>query len=498
MIVQLNNTMKTFGNLNHRQAGILLPISCLPGPHGIGDLGQCAYDFIDITHQAGFRIWQILPLNPSSDENSPYTPYSSFAGDEIYISLDLLLKWGLLESIDPLEYSHHHIQYDKVRQYKHQYLQKAYHQFKVNPIFLNEYHEFLKHAYWLDDYAQFMALNNKNNHTLWITWSKQDQDHPDYTELSDEIEYIKFIQFIFIKQFYLLKEYAHRHHISIMGDMPIYVGLDSSDVYHHRQCFLLNEDYTPQYISGASPDYFSDDGQLWNHPIYDWDYLKKTDYKFWVDRLKWNNAIFDILRIDHFRAFDTYWRVPYGEKTARNGEWILGPSYDFFDSIYRQLPDLNLIVEDLGDLREEVGQLRDLYHLLGMRIIQYSFGENEEKEDFAIHEHCVAYSGTHDNSPLVGWYDSLREDEKIRIENIMKRWNYQGTIPQQVLERTFDCKARIAIVMLQDILDYDETTRLNFPGTQGDPNWCWKLIELDSYRSQISRIQKLLKNTNRL
>lgn len=490
--------MKTFGNLNKRQAGILLAMSSLPGNHGIGDMGACAYEFIDISHKMGFKIWQMLPLNPSSDGDSPYSPYSSYAGDEIYISLDRLVEWQLLKPVKTYLKDAMNVDYKRVRKFKRKQLLKAFQTFKAKNSFKEEYDAFVKEAAWLDDYSNFMALNKANQGKPWLKWPANDQKLEARGDIED-IDYHKFIQFIFIKQFKELKEYAHRQGMILMGDLPIYVGHDSADVYNNRNCFMLDKNNQPLYISGASPDYFSEDGQLWNHPLYNWDYLKKDNYRYWVDKLKWNNAMFDVLRIDHFRAFDTYWQVPFGEKTARNGKWIEGPSYNFFDAVLKQIPDLNIIVEDLGELRPEVHKLRDHYNLMGMRIIQYSFGPNEAKEGYRIPEHCIAYSGTHDNDPLKGWYHDLGKQGQKEIKGIIRRWNYpESKAYQRVLHRTFACEAKVAICQVQDILDYDSKFRLNLPGTEGEPNWCFKLANLTAYRKKISRVNKLLKACNRI
>ncbi|MGN1182312.1 MAG: 4-alpha-glucanotransferase [Faecalibacillus sp.] len=485
--------------LDERQAGVLLPLFSLPGRHGIGDLGQCAYDFIEQSAQAGFSIWQILPMNPSSAGNSPYTPYSSFAGDEIYISLDLLTQWGFIDDVPSFHQDENRINYPAVRQYKGKYLREAFASFKKdNSEYIDEYNTFVKGAFWLDCYARYMALKEANEGLSWVDWNDEDQDIQGSNEgLEDDIEYMKFLQFIFIKQFNLLKIHAHQYGISIMGDLPLYVGHDSADVYEFRECFQLDNKYDPLFVSGASPDYFSEDGQLWGHPLYDWDYLKKTNYDFWIRRLKWNNEIFDILRVDHFRAFDTYWSIPYGDKTARNGQWIEGPAYDFLDSVYKQLPELTMIVEDLGELREEVHELRDHYHLLGMRVMQFSFGPSEEKIGFKMPEHCVVYTGTHDNATLKEWYDDY--GDKKRIQDIMKKLKMEDeTVPEQVLHYTLSCDSVIAVIPVQDLLGYDKETRINLPGTVGDQNWSYKLTSLKDYKNHLEIIKDLLKETNRL
>lgn len=485
--------------LTERQAGVLLPLFSIPGRHGIGDMGKEAYDFIETSAQAGFSIWQMLPMNPSSAGNSPYTPYSSFAGDEIYISLDLLTEWGLIDEVPPFHQDNCKVDYHAVRKFKEKYLKQAFQSFKKdNSEFIDEYNTFIQGAFWLDSYARYMALKEANEGLSWVDWNDEDQDiHGSNEGLEDDIEYIKFLQYIFIKQFNLLKIHAHSFGLSIMGDLPLYVGHDSADVYEFRECFQLDDKYDPLFISGASPDYFSKDGQLWGHPLYNWDYLKETNYDFWIRRLKWNNEIFDILRVDHFRAFDTYWSVPYGEKTARNGKWIEGPSYDFLDSVYKQLPELNMIVEDLGELREEVHELRDHYDLLGMRVMQFSFGWAEEQEGFKMPEHCVVYTGTHDNATLKEWYDDL--DDKKRIQDIMKKFKMNDeTVYQQVLHHTLNCESIIAVIPVQDLLGYGKEARINLPGTVGDQNWSYKLTSLDDYKNHLESIKALLKDTKRL
>ena len=342
-----------------------------------------------------------------------------------------------------------------------------------------------------------MALNKANEGLPWVDWNDEDQNIKGSNEgLEAEIDYIQFLQYIFVKQFNLLKIHAHQKGISIMGDLPLYVGDDSADVYEYRKCFQLDDKFYPKFVSGASPDYFSKDGQLWGHPLYDWDYLKKTRYNFWIKRLKWNNEIFDILRVDHFRAFDTYWSVPYGSATAREGKWIEGPSYHFLDSVYKQLPKLNMIVEDLGELRPQVHELRDHYDLLGMKVMQFSFGEDERKVKYKIPQHCVVYTGTHDNATLKQWYEEL--DDKERMKEIMKGLGYTGeNLVEDMLAYTLECDAVISIIPLQDLLGYGQEARINLPGTVGPHNWSYKLTSFDDYQNQIQIIQKTLKKAKR-
>ncbi len=478
-----------------------MPIFSLPGRHGIGDLGESSYEFVEFLKASGFKIWQILPLNPSSDANSPYTPYSSYAGDEIYISLEQLVKDGLLDDVVEFNEEACSVDYEKVRSFKDAYLRLAFSRFKLldDAKIKHDFHQFQNEAFWLGEYASFMAINRFMGRVPWTEWPKDVNSNLNMINLQDERTYQRFIQFLFYRQFDRLKEWAHRHEVSIMGDIPFYVGLDSADVFFNRDEFLINESDEALYVSGASPDYFTDEGQLWGHPIYNWNHLRKTNYRFWMDRIKWNSRVFDILRIDHFRAFDTYWQIPAKDKTARNGKWVEGPGSDFFKVAYSQIPKLNLVVEDLGELRPQVHDLRDEFNMMGMRIIQYGFGPNEEKENYQIPEWSVAYTGTHDNNPLEAWKDELSLDERFSIEDILDKFGYPGeNMCERVYYRTFACEAMVAIVQVQDILKLSSGTRINLPGTVGEHNWSWKLKDFESLIGKTKLTRSILQKTNRL
>lgn len=481
--------MKTSGNFNTnvRQAGILMPVFSLPANHGIGDLGKSAYDFVDLVASAHFKIWQILPLNPAGYGESPYQPSSSFAGDEVYINLDLLVEEGLLEEAPAFEKDSEFINYSAVRAYKSDLLHQAFKKFIPD----QDYQEFVDKAFWLDGYAKFIARKKANDNKGWLEWTTLEYDEEEY-------KYQFFVQYYFAKQWLKLKEYANSKGIIIMGDMPIYVGLDSADVYDNKECFLLDQTGHPTSVAGVPPDYFSEDGQLWGNPLYDWDYLKEHDYSFWMKRLSWNKDLFDIIRIDHFRAFDTYWKVPAGETTARNGEWILGPSYDFFDYVYDKMPDLNLVAEDLGDLRPEVLELKDHYHMLGMRIAQFSFGDDMAKVDYKLPEFCIAYTGTHDNAPVNGWYSDLTVGEKKHAKAVMNHLQIHGkTMADRQIKWMLGSDAILAIIMMEDFLALGNEGRINTPSTIGAPNWCWKMSTLAPFERRIRHIKHLLKTYHR-
>ena len=481
--------MKTSGNFNTnvRQAGILMPVFSLPANHGIGDLGKSAYDFVDLVASAKFKIWQILPLNPAGYGESPYQPSSSFAGDEVYINLDFLVEEGLLKEAPAFEKDSEFIDYSAVRAYKSDLLHQAFKKFIAD----QDYQDFVDQAFWLDGYAKFIARKKANDNKSWLEWTTLEYDEEEY-------KYQFFVQYCFAKQWLKLKEYANSKGIIIMGDMPIYVGLDSADVYDNQECFLLDQTGHPTSVAGVPPDYFSEDGQLWGNPLYDWDYLKAHDYSFWMKRLSWNKGLFDIIRIDHFRAFDTYWKVPAGETTARNGEWILGPAYDFFDYVYDKMPDLNLVAEDLGDLRPEVLELKDHYHMLGMRIAQFSFGDDMAKVDYKLPEFCIAYTGTHDNAPVNGWYSDLTVGEKKHAKAVMNHLQIHGkTMADRQVKWMLSSDAVLAIIMMEDFLALGNVGRINTPSTIGAPNWCWKMSTLAPFARRIKHIKHLLKTYHR-
>ena len=355
-----------------------MPVSALPSTTGVGELGWASYQWIDIMKENGVKIWQILPLNPVGYGNSPYQPYSSCAGDELYISLDLLFEAGLLDKKpDKFRENAKRVDYTAVRAFKESYLREAFEKFvskegQKDPAYV----DFMSQD-WVYTYAVFRALKLENNGDCWNDWKADYKNWSgDKSVLSENVEkearYQCFIQYIFYTQWMAVKRYANEAGIEVMGDVPFYVGLDSVDVWAGKDNFLLDTDGRPIFIAGVPPDYFSATGQRWGNPIYDWDYLKKNKYKFWVDRIGYSNKLFDIIRIDHFRAFDTFWKIPASCPTAIDGEWIEAPGYEVIDTLNKELPGVNLVAEDLGELRPEVLELKDHYHLKGMRILLFS------------------------------------------------------------------------------------------------------------------------------
>ncbi len=477
-----------------RQAGVLLAVSSLPSRHGVGDFGPQAYEFIRELKKMGFNLWQVLPLNPLGYGNSPYQPYSSKAMDELYISLDLLVNKGLLKKAPRYNMVSKTVAYDEVRAYKGKLLKKAFSNFATK----RDYHTFIKQNPWVFTYAVFITLKKKNELKLWSDWPTIDRDwiktKPELSTYDEDIRYEMFIQYILYQQWIRLKKYANQHGVAIVGDIPIYVGIDSDDVWSNQSQFLLDKDGRPTFIAGVPPDYFSITGQRWGNPLYDWKKMEEDQFAFWLDRLSYNAELFDYIRIDHFRAFDTYWKIPSTCETAIEGSWIEAPGYAFFDTLFNAYPSLNILAEDLGDLRPEVLTLRDHYHFPGMKIVQFSFDFKQPIAFTPYHEeNMVVYPGTHDNQTTRGWYLSLTKGERAKVRLSLRHLGYTyPRISDNVIALTFDSRPRFAIVPMQDILGYGDWARMNTPGTIGTPNWEWKLTSLQPFIVRRSFLKALL------
>lgn len=483
-----------------RKAGILLSVSSLPSSYGIGDFGREAYTFVDYLKQANMKIWQILPLNPVGYGNSPYQPYSSFAGDELYISLDKLKEQQLLSEIEKFQENAQAVNFDEVRKFKQKYLKLAFNQFKKDEQLMADLTTFVETEKWVENYSIFITLKKKNDMKLWLEWDEEEKNYfehkPDLQAFAEDILYEQFLQYIFQTQWLELKKYANENGIEIMGDIPIYVSIDSQDVWENPELFLLDDEKYPTHVAGVPPDYFAKTGQRWGNPIYDWDKLQATNFKFWINRLAENVKLFDIIRIDHFRAFDTYWKIPASCDTAIEGDWIEAPGYELFNEIYRQLPDINLVAEDLGDLRPEVLELRDSFNLKGMKIVQFTFDPNETNNDFPDREGMIIYTGTHDNQTIKGWIESQSE------ETIAAMCEYFQTtkenLVKSLIDYTLSSIADFAILPMQDILEYDDQARFNVPGTVGSPNWEWKLVDFDLFGTKVEYLAQKILDTKRV
>ena len=455
--------------------GVLFPVASLPAHHGIGDFGLASKRFIRWLANRGFKHWQVLPLNPIGPGNSPYMSTCSFALEERYISLDELVKEGLLKEV-PL----HHpkatkIDYADVLSFKEEYLYKAYLEFKKKPF--RGFNKFKKDNPWLVAYALFNSLRKKYDNKPWNTWLKKDLKLFEMSRApkayKDEIEYASFKQFIAFRQWNKIRKFAQKAGITIIADCPFYVGIDSVDCLMNKAQFLMDEKYNPTVVSGCPPDAFSDDGQLWGTPIYDFKKMKEDGYTFLINRLVSYMKTCDLLRLDHFRAFDTYCVIPAEDTNARRGKWEQGPAYDFFNCLYAKHPDIKLIAEDLGDLFPSVIELKNHYKLPGMFIVEFTIFDVNAKSD----ENTIVYPGTHDNQTLKGWLDSLPESN---IKFLKDKFGENADLFNSVFTYILSLPSKMTIFQLQDLLKLGDEARINYPGTIGDPNWCFKLDKFNT------------------
>ena len=485
-----------------KKAGILLPLQSLNGENGIGDFGKAAFDFIDIIKKSGFDMWQILPLNPLGYGNSPYQPYSSFAGDEIYISLDLLYEDGLLEKKAEKIEQKERIDYNFVRKFKEKYLKIAYENFKkTKENQTKAYEDFLKFDF-VYNYGVFITLKKENDLRSWNEWPDEMKNWIvdkkfDLTPYEDKINYEIFVQYIFYKQWMNLKSYANENNIKIVGDIPFYVGLDSLDVWENQQYFEITKEGNPKLIAGVPPDNFSATGQRWGNPIYNWEKIKEDDFSFWINRLAYNGKLYDIVRLDHFRAFDTYWVIDSKNETAIEGEWLFAPGYELFEKIKKDLKDVEFIAEDLGEIRPEVFELRDYFNLKGMVIIQTDIRSTEKNYIYAP-ENSICYTGTHDNKTIMDWFEDLSEDEK---ENINKLFQKIGIRNENIYDNFFEfamrCDSEYVIIPLQDILGLGKEARINTPATLDEKNWSYKFKSMEKLKEKEEFLKEIIEKNRK-
>jgi 4-alpha-glucanotransferase len=468
-----------------RSSGILLHPTSLPGPYGSGDLGESAYRFVDWLVSAGQSLWQMLPLGPAGMANSPYMSLSAFAGNPLLIDLKELHDRGWLTETDllfPLVNQNTKIDFQSVTKFRMMILEKASNNFfeKAGDEEKTQFTNYCKaEKSWLEDYALFQALNNKYSQGEWTSWDS-DLVHRKPAalknakkELQHLIDFQKFAQWCFSRQWHALKKYANDRNVKLVGDIPIFVAHHSADVWSNPEDFTLDKEGRPIFVAGVPPDYFSEDGQRWGNPLYRWNAMKQKHYGWWVERFRKTFELFDILRIDHFRGFEAYWEIPAKEKTARIGRWVKGPGESLFKTVKQKLGILPIIAEDLGVMTPGVIKLRDKFKFPGMKVLQFAFS-TDPNDVFLPHNfnsNFVVYTGTHDNDTTIGWYQKATEHEKDFVRRYCKVDGHQ--INWDLIKLALSSIADIAILPFQDILDLGSEGRMNFPGTV-DGNWEWR------------------------
>ena len=488
--------------MDTRMAGVLMHPTSLPSPYGIGDMGEGAYEFVDFLAKSGQKLWQVLPLGPTGYGDSPYQLFSSFAGQPLIISPDELIKIGLLfkEDVSYVPTWGEYVDYGAVLDYKSLLYRKAYDRFLINEDekLALWYQQFIRNnAFWLEDYAMYMACKEAEGGKPWTLWNDKykNPSSADKEELSRKLArrmgYYRFIQFIFFSQWTKLKEYANGKGVKIIGDMPIFVAFDSADVWASKEQFLLDEDGFPTVVAGVPPDYFSETGQLWGNPIYDWDVMKANGYGWWISRIRQQLTLYDYVRIDHFRGFEAYWAIPYGEETAINGKWQKGPDHDLFARVREVFgEDLPIIAEDLGVITPEVEALRDDFKLPGMKVLQFAF-DSDETNPFLPHNHVqnsICYTGTHDNDTTVGWFESASEYTREHCKEYLRAGN--DSIAWVMISAALASTSKMAIVPMQDLLELDSKGRMNTPSVASG-NWSWRSKSEDFNGKLSDRLFKL-------
>ena len=487
-----------------RKSGILCHISSLPSEGGIGTFGKSAYSFVDFLKEAGQYYWQILPLCPTGKGNSPYLSYSTFAGNPFFIDPGILIEDKLISKSffasffwgdDP-----ENVDFDLIEKNRFTLLKEAYSNFRLN----DDYKDFCsRNSFWLEDYAVYMVLKERFDGTSWYNW-------PDEYKLRDaealesfrneneyEISFWKFIQYLFFTQWYRLKDYANSNGVHILGDIPIYVASDSADAWSDRKEFLMDEHGNLTEVAGCPPDYFSEEGQLWGNPLYDWEYMKETGYRWWKKRISHMCKMFDSVRIDHFRGFESYYCIPADSDTAKIGEWRKGPGMDFFNSVEKDLGKLDIIAEDLGWLTDDVRQMLKDSGFPGMKVLQFAFDSDDN--DYLPHhitENSVCYTGTHDNNTILGFFDSADDVVKKRAVEYMKLDEKEG-YNWGMMRTCWSSKADTAIVTMQDLLSLDGKARFNTPSV-AEGNWTWRMTKKACNRALARKIRDYCLVYNRI
>ncbi|WP_288835287.1 4-alpha-glucanotransferase [uncultured Catenibacterium sp.] len=492
-----------------RKSGVLLSVSSLPSKYGIGCFDEAAYKFVDDLVEAKQTYWQILPLGITGYGDSPYQSFSTFAGNPYFISLDEFVKCGYLkeEDLPEADINSDYVDYSYLYENRYALLKKAYENSHITDN--EDFKAYCKdNAWWLEDYALFMSIKASYDNQSWENWPLELRLRNDAfltekrNELSDDINYHKFLQYYVWKQWYALKDYANSKGVEIIGDIPIYVAYDSSDVWGQPELFQLDPEVKPTAVAGVPPDGFSADGQLWGNPLYDWKKHKETGYAWWIQRIAYCKKAYDVVRIDHFRGFDEYFSIPYGDTTARNGHWEKGPGYDLFKTVEESLGKLNVIAEDLGYLTDTVKQMVADCGYPGMKVFEFAFDSRDSSgtSNYLPHnytENSVVYTGTHDNETMFGWLKNILPEERQMLKDYL-HYDDDDTV---LVDMSIDCiMASVSdkcIVPMQDYLKLDNTARMNKPNTLGN-NWMWRLDKNAFNDSLKERMRNITVKTNRI
>lgn len=482
------------------KCGVLLPVFSLPSKSGIGTLGKSAFEFIDFLAQAGQDFWQVLPLNPTSYGDSPYQSPSAFAGNPNFIDLQLLAEKGYLSEADVAEAERENtgrVDYAKCGAIVEKILRKAHEKFAAHPP--SDYAEFVSsQSYWLEDYAVFMALKDSFGGVSWENWrdefrKKNSVEVCDFKERhASETAFYRFVQYEFHMQWQAVRRYANERGIKIIGDMPIYVAYDSADVWAHPQLFLLNKGLKCTLVAGVPPDAFTSDGQLWGNPIYDWEYMKKDGYGWWAKRIEKAAELYDFVRIDHFRGFESFYTVKADAGNAKTGEWKKGPGIKLFDTLKESVGDMNVIAEDLGFLDEHVREMVRQTGYPSMKVLQFGLDGNPDSEYLPKNypHNCIAYTGTHDNDTSRGFYDALSAGQRRAARKVLKCPPFKNFV-KHMIECLFKSDAKYVVIPVQDLLGEGSDCRINVPSTLGGINWQYRLKEIpygkSDYLKKITR-----------
>ena len=492
----------------YRASGLLLHVTSLPSPYGIGDFGPSAYSWVDRLHDAGQAWWQSLPLGPTGYGNSPYQSLSSFAGNSLLISPELLIADALLDRNDcEATSSSELVEYERVIPFKQRLIERAWTNFRSRRKDLRlAYEEFCsRQARWLEDYALFRALKAMYRGAHYLEWPVElVERHPDALakarrEFCTQIAQVRFGQFLLCRQADQLKDYAHSKGLGLIGDMPFFVSADSSDVWTNPELFYLDEQRRPRFVAGVPPDYFSAQGQLWGNPVYNWDALRATGFRWCIDRLRALLDHVDVVRLDHFRGFAAAWHVPAGSLTAQTGQWMPGPGASFFQAVQKELGRLPFLAEDLGLITSDVLSLRDELRIPGTRVLQFAF-DGQRDNPYLPHNfvpNTVVYTGTHDNPPTREWYEELPEWQRQNLWNYLKRDSGQtGGAAPALMQLAWSSKAALAIMPLQDLLNSGSNSRMNIPG-RAEGNWRWRCTEEKLWQAPFGELLQLTETSAR-